>query len=62
MQQQIAYMNQQLQQQQQVPVVTFKSFQAVNPPEFKGSSDPIEARAWLKKIEKASSLAKVGDK
>ncbi|KAL8125433.1 hypothetical protein AgCh_012937 [Apium graveolens] len=33
--------------------------QAVNPPEFKGSLDPIEANVWLKEIEKSFSLVKV---
>ena len=42
-------------------MVIFKSFQAVKPPEFKGSADPIEARAWLKEIEKAFALVKVGE-
>ncbi|KAL8125841.1 hypothetical protein AgCh_013222 [Apium graveolens] len=39
------------QQQQQAaapPAVTFKQFQVVKPPEFKGSADPVEANAWLK--------------
>ena len=54
---------QQLQQQQQhpqvLPVATFKTFQAVKPPEFKGSSDPVEARTWLKEMEKAFTLTEV---
>ncbi|KAL8118075.1 hypothetical protein AgCh_015834 [Apium graveolens] len=33
--------------------------EAVNPPEFKGSLDPIEARVWLKEIEKSFALVKV---
>lgn len=40
-------------------MVTFKSFQAVKPPEFKGSSNPVEARTWLKEIEKAFALVQV---
>ncbi|XP_017239655.1 uncharacterized protein LOC108212440 [Daucus carota subsp. sativus] len=48
------------QQRQQVPAVTFKTFQSVKPQEFLGSSDPIKARAWLKETDKAFSLAKVG--
>ena len=32
----------------------------VKPPEFIGFTDPIEARAWLKKIEKAFALIQVG--
>ncbi|KAL8134291.1 hypothetical protein AgCh_009363 [Apium graveolens] len=42
------------------PVVTFKQFQAVKPPEFKGSVDPVEANAWLKEIEKAFDLVGAG--
>ncbi|KAL8091503.1 hypothetical protein AgCh_033936 [Apium graveolens] len=38
------------------PVVTFKQFQAVKPPEFKGSADHVEANAWLKEMEKAFEL------
>ncbi|KAK1375434.1 CCHC-type domain-containing protein [Heracleum sosnowskyi] len=41
------------------PVVTFKSFQATKPPEFKGSADPVEAKAWLKEIEIAFALIEV---
>lgn len=48
------------QQQQAVPAVTFKSFQSVKPPEFHGTADPVEARAWLQEIEKAFALVKVG--
>ncbi|XP_063944973.1 uncharacterized protein LOC135151190 isoform X1 [Daucus carota subsp. sativus] len=50
-------------QQQKPPQsgVTFKSFQAVHPPEFKGTADPIEAKAWIKEIEKAFALVKVGE-
>ncbi|XP_074336685.1 uncharacterized protein LOC141673855 [Apium graveolens] len=33
----------------------------VNPPEFKGSADPVEANAWLKEIEKAFELVGVRD-
>ncbi|KAL8146288.1 hypothetical protein AgCh_004148 [Apium graveolens] len=49
------------QQQQRLtnPQVTFKTFQAVNPPEFKGSLEPIEANVRLKEIEKAFALVKV---
>ena len=57
MQQQMLHLTQQQQQQQQQqaaapPAVTFKQFQAVKPPEFKGSADPVEANAWLKEMEK----------
>ena len=40
-------------------MVTFKSFQAAKPPEFKGSADPVEAKAWLKEMEKAFTLIEV---
>ncbi|XP_074327792.1 uncharacterized protein LOC141665704 [Apium graveolens] len=51
-----------LQQQQPVapPALTFKNFQSVNPPEFKGSIDPVKANAWLKEIENAFDLVGVG--
>ena len=41
-------------------MITFQAFQAVKPPEFKGSADPIEARTWLKEMEKAFALVRVG--
>ncbi|XP_074337944.1 uncharacterized protein LOC141675090 [Apium graveolens] len=71
MQQQMQQQQQQFQQQmlkqavrpeQQAPpaapVVTFKQFQLVKPPEFEGSADPTKARAWLKEMEKAFALVK----
>ncbi|XP_017227835.1 uncharacterized protein LOC108203426 [Daucus carota subsp. sativus] len=33
------------------PTVTFKSFKTLNLPEFNGTTDPVEARVWLKEIE-----------
>ncbi|KAK1369627.1 hypothetical protein POM88_035719 [Heracleum sosnowskyi] len=62
LQQQQQHQQQQHQQQQHqkvLPVVTFKSFQAAQPPEFKGSADPVEAKAWLKEMEKAFTLKEV---
>ncbi|XP_074373727.1 uncharacterized protein LOC141714085 [Apium graveolens] len=44
-----------------VPVVTFKQFQSVKPPEFEGTADTTKARAWLKEMEKAFALVKVGE-
>ena len=32
----------------------------MKPPEFKGYADPIEARTWIKEIEKAFALVRVG--
>ncbi|XP_017256323.1 uncharacterized protein LOC108225879 [Daucus carota subsp. sativus] len=43
------------------PTVTFKAFQAVRPLEFKGTTDPIVARTWLKEIEKAFEIVGVED-
>ena len=58
------HLTQQQQQQQwktaAPPTVTFKQFQAVKPPEFKGSADPVEANAWLKEMEKAFELVGAG--
>ncbi|KAK1403348.1 CCHC-type domain-containing protein [Heracleum sosnowskyi] len=51
--------HQQQQHQQVLPVVTFKSFQEAKPLEFKGSADPVEAKAWLKEMEKAFTLIEV---
>ncbi|KAL8098384.1 hypothetical protein AgCh_031222 [Apium graveolens] len=55
-------MEQQQQQQQAAapPAVTFKQFQAVKPPEFNGSPDPVEANARLKEMEKAFELVGAG--
>ena len=33
----------------------------MNPPEFKGTADPVEAQAWLKEMEKAFDLVGVED-
>ncbi|XP_074324309.1 uncharacterized protein LOC141661222 [Apium graveolens] len=54
---------QQMQPPQPPPegVTTFKTFQYVKPPEFKGTQDPVEAHAWLKEIGKAFALTNVGD-
>ena len=61
MQQQMLHLTQQQQQQRAAPsVVTFKQFQAVKPPEFKGSADPMEANEWIKEMEKAFELVRAG--
>ena len=39
----------------------FKDFKNVGPPKFKGTTEPIEAQAWIKEIEKAFVIAGVGD-
>ncbi|KAL8114916.1 hypothetical protein AgCh_021664 [Apium graveolens] len=44
------------------PAVTFKQFQAVKPPEFKGSANLVKANAWLKEMEKAFELVGAGTK
>ncbi|XP_074351340.1 uncharacterized protein LOC141690434 [Apium graveolens] len=61
MQQHVLHLTQ-LQQQQAAspPAMTFKKIQAVKPPEFNGSDEPVEANAWLKEIEKAFDLVGAG--
>ena len=61
MQQQMANLAAQQQRPLAPPAVSFKTFQAVHPPEFKGAVNPVEASGWLKEIEKAFDLAKVGE-
>lgn len=34
----------------------FKAFKSLKPPEFQGTADPVEARAWLKEMEKAFEI------
>ena len=34
----------------------FRAFKSLKPPEFQGSADPIEARAWIKEMEKAFEI------
>ena len=55
-QQQIQQQHLQIQQQHQLKettqAVSFKSFQAVKPPSFKGEVDPVAAKIWLKEMEK----------
>ncbi|KAL8112656.1 hypothetical protein AgCh_020098 [Apium graveolens] len=41
--------------------VSFRSFQSVKPPKFKGEVDPVAARIWLKEMEKAFNLTQVSD-
>ncbi|XP_074369633.1 uncharacterized protein LOC141711091 [Apium graveolens] len=41
-----------------IPIIRILD-EAINPPEFKGSLEPIEANVWLKEIEKAFALVKV---
>ena len=43
------------------PIITFKDFKNVGPPEFKGTTKPIEVQAWIKDIEKVFVRAGVGD-
>ena len=39
----------------------FKAFQSLQPPEFKGTTDPVEARAWLKEMEKSFKILHTAD-
>ena len=40
---------------------SFKAFQSIRPPEFKGTADPVEARAWLKEMEKSFGILDVAE-
>lgn len=40
---------------------TFKEFKSIGPPEFKGTTDPIEAQTWVKEIEKAFVITNVAE-
>lgn len=40
-------------------LANFKVFKAVGSPEFKGTTDPIEAQTWVKEMEKAFIIARV---
>ena len=42
-------------------ITTFKDFKNVGPSEFKGTTEPVEARAWIKEIEKVFVIARVGE-
>lgn len=42
-------------------ITTFKDFKNVGPPEFKGIIESIEAQAWIKEIEKAFVIVRVGE-
>ncbi|XP_074378265.1 uncharacterized protein LOC141719786 [Apium graveolens] len=44
-----------------VNVTTFKTFQSVKPPKFRGTQDLVEAHVWLKEMEKAFALTNVED-
>ncbi|XP_074342655.1 uncharacterized protein LOC141680287 [Apium graveolens] len=61
----VAQQQQLLQKQLQQPLpppptpTTFKSFQAVKPPEFCGTQDPVEDQSWLNEMEKAFTLTVV---
>ena len=39
----------------------FKAFQSLRPPEFKGTADPVEARAWLKEMEKSFKILQIAE-
>lgn len=42
-------------------LANFKDFKAVGPPEFKGTTDPIEAQTWVKEMEKAFVIVRVAE-
>lgn len=37
----------------------FKAFKSLRPPEFQGSTDPVEARAWLKDMGKSFQILQI---
>ena len=42
-------------------MITFKAFQAVNSPDFKGSAHPEDAKIWPNKMEMSFALVKARD-
>ena len=42
-------------------LVNFKDFKAVGPPEFKGTTNPIEAQTWIMEIEKVFDVFRVSE-
>ena len=38
---------------------SFKAFQSLRPPEFKGTANPVEARVWLKEMEKSFEILQI---
>ena len=40
---------------------SFQAFQSIRPPEFKGTTDLVEARAWLKEMEKSFEILRVAE-
>ena len=42
-------------------MVTFKTSQTVKPPEFRGSNNPLKAKAWLKDMAKSFEQVQVGE-
>ena len=42
-------------------LANFKDFKLVGPPEFHGSTDPIEAQTWVEEMEKVFEVARVAE-
>ena len=53
--------NQNLDVPNNVVASSFKAFQSLRPPEFKGTVDPVEARAWLKEMKKSFEILQIAD-
>ncbi|XP_074355847.1 uncharacterized protein LOC141695507 [Apium graveolens] len=47
---------------QQKAATAFRAFKSLKPQEFLGSSDPVEARAWLKEIDKSFEILGVEER
>ena len=43
-------------------LTSFKDFKAVGPPEFEGTTNPIEAQTWIMEIEKVFDVVRVSKK
>ena len=42
-------------------MTTLKEFKSVGQPEFKGTTEPLEAQTWVKEIEKAFVITNVAE-
>ena len=43
------------------PAATYREFQSVQPPAFRGCSEPTEAQSWITEVEKAFQICRVAD-
>ncbi|KAL8091494.1 hypothetical protein AgCh_033927 [Apium graveolens] len=50
------FISPQLHAAQQTAATALRAFKSLKPPEFLGSADPVEARSWLKEMEKSFEI------